>query len=255
MMPVAKEMAVRPRIVGLDVDAMEWVPLGPPGLYSKLLSRDPETGARTALQRMDPAEGYQAPTVAHFHTTYEEILGIGGRFSFDSRLWIVPGSYVFHPPRTVHGFKSAVPQESLFLSRIGRDLDVNLVHEPTNDDLYVIEGAVPPRTPTAHADAAAALGWSDGALLGSPVRCCLLSTDPETGEGTALVEVPAGWSSAAATRHDYLEIFVLSGGVEAGEVAARAGRAYYFFPPQDDIPPLHAVRDTRMYVNFGRTLA
>ena len=246
---------MRPRIVGLDVDAMEWAPLGPPGLYSKLLSRDPDTGARTALQRMDPAHGYQAPTVAHFHTTYEEILGIDGRFSFDSRLWIVPGSYVFHPPRTVHGFKSAVPQESLFLSRIGRDLDLNLVHEPAGDDLYVIEGPVPPRVPTAHGDAAGALGFGDGELLGRAARCCRLSSDPESGEGSALVEVPAGWSSEEAVRPDYLEIFVLSGGIEAGDVPARDGRAYFFFPPGEPIPALRAVRPTRMYVNFGRELA
>ena len=77
---------MRPKIVGLDVDAMEWAPLGPPGLFSKLLSRDPDTGARTALQRMDPGLGYQAPTIAHFHTTYEEILGIAGRFTFDQAI-------------------------------------------------------------------------------------------------------------------------------------------------------------------------
>jgi len=246
---------VRPRIVGLDVDAMDWAPLGPPGLYSKLLSRDPETGARTALQRMDPNDGYQAPTVAHFHTTYEEILGIDGRFSFDSRLWVVPGTYVFHPPRTVHGFKSAVPQTSLFLSRIGRDLDVNLVQDPTDDDLYVIEGPVPPRVPVAHADAAAAIGWSEGRLLGQPVRCCVLSRDPEHGEGSALVEVPEGWSSEPQTRAEYLELFVLSGGLAVGDVPARDGRAYSFFPPDDEIPAMHAVRPTRMYVNFGRDLA
>jgi hypothetical protein len=255
MVPIAKEMLVRPRIVGLDVDAMEWAPLGPPGLYSKLLSRDPETGARTALQRMDPTAGYQAPTVAHFHTTYEEIIGIDGRFSFDSRLWIEPGAYVFHPPRTVHGFKSAVPQESLFLSRIGRELDVNLVHEPSDNDLYVIEGPVPARVPTAHADAAASLGWSEGTLLGQPARCCVLSTDPESGEGSALVELPVGWSSDATTRTDYLELFVLSGGIEVGDTPARDGRAYSFFPPEGGVPALRVVRPTRLYVNFGRALA
>jgi len=246
---------VRPRIVGLDVDAMEWAPLGPPGLFSKLLSRDPETGARTALQRMDPSQGYQAPTVAHFHTTYEEILGVEGRFSFDSRLWVVPGSYVFHPPRTVHGFKSNVPQESLFLSRIGQDLDVNLVPEPEGNDLYVIEGPTPPRVPAAYADAAAALGWDKGRLLGQPVTRCLLSADPDTGEGSALVDLPQGWSTEAQSRTDYLEIFVLSGGLAVGDVPARGGRAYSFFPPEGKIPELKAIRPTRLYVNFGRKLA
>src|SRR5690606_20562284 len=194
---------------------MEWAPLGPPGLFSKLLSRDPDTGARTALQRMDPSVGYQAPTVAHFHTTYEEILGIAGRFTFDQRTWVVPGAYVFHPPRTVHGFASLVPQESLFLSRVGRDLDVNLVHEPAEKDLYVIEGDVPPRRPAAYGDAAAALGWAEATLLGRSVSACVLSTDPESGEGSALVRLPAGWMSTVQSRTAYLEIFALNGGISA----------------------------------------
>jgi hypothetical protein len=250
-----QEITVRPRVVGLDVDAMEWAPLGPPGLFSKLLSRDPETGARTALQRIDPNQGYRPPTVAHFHTTYEEILGIDGKFSFDGRLWIVPGAYVFHPPRTVHGFSSKVPQESLFLSRVGRDLDINLVPEPTANDLYVIEGAVPRRVPVAHADAVAALGRSEARLLGQAASAYLLSCDPETGEGTALVELPAGWKSTPQTRPDYLELFVLSGGIAVGDVSASTGRAYSFFPPEESIPALSAQRPTLLYVNFGSELA
>lgn len=245
---------MRPRIVALDVDAMEWAPLGPPGLYSKLLSRCPETGARTALQRMTPADGYQAPNVAHFHTTYEEILGIAGLFSFDSRTWIVPGAYVFHPPRTVHGFKSAVIEDSLFLSRVGRDLDVNLVHEPRENDLFVIEGPVPPRVPAAYGDAAASLGWTDGVLLGQPVSYCLLSRDPQSGEGSALVRVPEGWRTTAQSRDDYLEMFVLEGGLEADGITAPDGRAYSFFPPKEPVSALHAIAPTLIYVNFGSDL-
>ena len=246
---------MRPKIVGLDVDAMEWAPLGPPGLFSKLLSRDPDTGARTALQRMDPGLGYQAPTIAHFHTTYEEILGIAGRFTFDQRTWVVPGAYVFHPPRTVHGFASQVPQESLFLSRVGRDLDVNLVHEPADKDLYVIEGDVPPREPAAHGDAAGAIGWTEATLLGQPVSACLLSRDPETGEGSALVRLPQGWESPAQHRGDYLEIFALVGGLSADRAPAIEGRTYFFIPPDEAIPVFRAERDCELYVNFGSSLA
>jgi hypothetical protein len=253
--PPRQEREVRPRVIGLDVDAMEWEPLGPPGLFSKLLSRDPDTGARTALQRMDPSSGYKAPAVAHYHTTYEEILGIAGRFTFDQRTWVVPGAYVFHPPRTVHGFASMVPQESLFLSRVGRDLDVNLVHEPAETDLYVVEGDVPPRSPAAYGNAAAALGWTGASLLGRPASACQLSADPETGEGSALVRLPAGWTSAAQSRADYLEIFVLDGGLSTGGELPIAGRTYFFIPPGDEIPAFEATRDCELYVNFGQALA
>ncbi|WP_232495384.1 cupin domain-containing protein [Novosphingobium kaempferiae] len=248
---------MRPRIVALDVEAMDWKPLGPAGLYSKLLSRDEETGARTALQRLNPEEGYQPPTIAHFHTTYEEILGVRGWFSFDQRTWVRPGSYVFHPPRTVHGFSSAVPQDSWFLSRVGRDLDVNLVDVPAHDDLYVIEGDAPPRIPCAMGEPMAELGFVQRTIAGAsaPVQWCELSVDPETGEGSALVRLPSGWRYEAAGLPGYLEIFTLEGALSqegAGEVPR--GMTYYFYPPEEPVGPLVANGEILAYINFGRPL-
>jgi hypothetical protein len=245
---------MRPRIEALDVDAMEWKPLGPPGLYSRLLSRDPDTGARTALQRLCMAENYEPPKTAHFHTTYEEILGVSGLFSFDSRLWVRPGSYVFHPPRTVHGFKSAIQQESTFLSRVGRDLDFNLIHEPEHDDLYVVEGDAPPRVPVAYADAVAQVGARAGMLLGGAGEVTLLSQDPVTGEGSALVRLADGWRGAETVLPTYLELFVVEGGLGIGEAPAAPRRDYFFYPPGDAIPALAARAGTLLYVNFGADL-
>lgn len=248
---------MRPRIVALDVEAMEWKPLGPAGLYSRLLSRDEETGARTALQRLNPDDGYQAPTIAHFHTTYEEILGVRGWFSFDQKTWVRPTSYVFHPPRTVHGFKSAVPQDSWFLSRVGRDLDVNLVEVPAHDDLYVIEGDTPLRVPRAMGEPIAELGFTTRTLAGgsAPVEWCELSVDPEIGEGSALVRLPAGWRYEAASLPGYLEIFTLEGTLlPEGEDRAEAGMTYYFYPPEEAVGPLVASSEVLAYVNFGLAL-
>jgi len=242
---------MRPRIEGLDVDALEWMPLGPPGLHSKLLSRDPDTGARTALQRLSVEGQYSPPKVAHFHTTYEEILGVSGCFSFDSRTWIRPGAYVFHPPRTVHGFNSAIREDSTFLSRIGRDLDVNLVHEPEKDDLYIAEGDAPSRSQVAYADAAGAIGWRDATLLGAAVQTCHLSHDPDGGEGSALVRFSAAWAASITRLGTYLEIFVLSGGLGIGERPATDRRDYFYYPPGESIGALHTDRDTLAYVNFG----
>ena len=56
----------------LDTKAMEWDQPGPPGLYSKLLSRDPATGERTALNRLVPEDGMNPPGKAHFHHTTED---------------------------------------------------------------------------------------------------------------------------------------------------------------------------------------
>jgi len=242
---------MRPRIEALDVDAMDWAPLGPAGLYSKLLSRDTETGARTALQRLCPDDGYETPKVAHYHHTYEEILGVEGNFSFDSRLWVKPRTYVFHPPMTVHGFKSAIREESLFLSRVGRDLDFNFVPEPAQTDLYTVEGACPPRTPVAMRDPIADKGWAAGLFLGDAAEICVLSTDPETGEGSALVKLPAGWASRTHSLPSYIEMFVMEGGIAVDGGATGPRHAYFFYPPADGISPLTTAGETLLYVNFG----
>jgi len=242
---------MRPRIVSLDVDSLDWKPLGPPGLYSRELSRDPETGARTALQRLSPADHYEPPKVAHYHHTYEEIIGISGCFSFDSRIWVVPGTYVFHPPETVHGFKSAIREESTFLSRVGRDLDFNFVEQPKYDDLYCVADVAPPRAPVVCKSEDHANAMVPAMLLGSRVRARILSTHPETGEGSALVEIPAGWTSNVGRLKHYFELFAMQGGVGVDGAAPVGGRGYFFYPPGSDIGELQTDEATLAYVNFG----
>lgn len=242
---------MRPKIVNLDVDLLEWKPLGPAGLYSRELSRDPDTGARTALQRLCPADNYTPPTVAHYHHTYEEILGISGCFSFDSKLWVEPCTYVFHPPQTVHGFKSAIREESTFLSRVGRDLDFNFVEEPEQDVLYSVSADVLTR-PAAVLSAEANLkGFVDGQFLGANAKIKLLSQDEETGEGSALVELSQGWSSNISDLTVYLEMFILQGKLSLKNVPPIEGRGYFFYPPNEALNELSAEETVLVYVNFG----
>lgn len=245
---------MRPLTEILDVDAMPWEPLGPPGLYSKMLSRDPETGARTALQRMDPAHGYTPPTVAHHHNTYEELLVVKGYFSFDSKRWAKPLSYIFHPPHCVHGFKSTVPEESWFVSRVEHDLDFNFVHEPTDDDIYPVDGVPPARSITAIVEPlkeceAKPVQW---AASERPVEWRELSVHPRTGEGTAMVRFPAEWSGkpADALPHEYLEMFVLDGEIEIDGLSMR--KHFYTFRPRGTFPKVMTSRSGALvYVNFG----
>lgn len=245
---------MRPRIVDLRVDEIEWTPLGPAGLYSRPLSRDAETGARTALQKLVPADGYTPPQTAHYHHTYEEIIGISGCFSFDSRRWVRPCTYVFHPPQTVHGFASAIREESTFLSRVGCNLDFNYVERPEHDDLYTVEGASPPRRPKALDPDEVLAALAPFAFLGDGARGSLLSADPETGEGSAVVALAPGWTSTLSVLPYYLEMFVMEGGIGVDGQAPGSGRSYFFYPPDEPLNVLEATSAALVYVNFGASI-
>jgi hypothetical protein len=248
---------MRPHIPLMDAMALPWKALGPPGLHSRLLSRDPETGARTALQCMRPQEGYVAPAVAHFHHTYEELLVVHGRLSFDSVHWLVPRSYCFHPPETVHGFKSAVPEESWFLSRVGRDLDVNLVPAPVQTSPYYVCAEPPRRGVVASPEPEREFGWH-GVELGASrlaAEICVLSRDPQGGEGSVLLRLPAGANcTARAPLDSYVEFFVLEGGLRAdsGDVIGLGG--YGFLPPGVQFAPWTARDGAVLYVTSGRPI-
>jgi hypothetical protein len=238
----------------MDSTAVPWAPLGPPGLHSRLLSRDPETGARTALQRMRPQEGYQAPPIAHFHHTYEEILVVRGCFTFDSTHWLEPRSYCFHPPETVHGFKSAVREESWFLSRVGRTLDVNLVPEPRQRSPYYVSASPPIRGVAVHPQPEREIGWRS-ITLGTPAfdaELCVLSRDPATGEGSVLLRLPAGAGFAArAALGAYLEYFVLEGDLRESSGAPLGAGGYAYLPLDVPFPSLATGHGVVLYVSSG----
>jgi hypothetical protein len=241
---------MRPCIEALDVEAMDWAPTPAPGLFTRLLSQDEASGAHTSLYRLSPRHGYQPPTCAHYHHTYEEILPLSGCFSFDSRLWMEPGGYVYHPPMTVHGFRSAIREESVFLSRIGRTLDFNYVPEPAQTQIYLVDDSRPSRQPAALGDAVGAVGWRDAAFLGGGASASVLSTDAATGEGSAIVRVPAGWRSAAAQLPEYLELFVVEGSL-AAQGAAVPRHGYFFYPPGTPVAALAADAEATLFVSFG----
>ena len=212
----------------LDTKAMEWVKPGPPGIYSKLLSRDPATGERTALNRLMPEDGMNPPAVAHYHHTTEELLIIKGCMSFDSKVWRPPHSYCFHPPETVHGFKSSVPEESWFLSRIGQELDFNFVEEPAEFSPYYVSDEPPLRTVVYHSDPCSG-DWEE---LQNSERY-ILSIDPENGEGSVLLRTKPGWSSGVdgVSLPRFEEIYVLEGALECSDGQTYDEGCYCFEPP------------------------
>jgi hypothetical protein len=164
---------------------------------------------------------------------------------------VKPGTYIFHPPRTVHGFASAVRSESQFLSRVGRDLDFNFVENPDHDDLYLAEGPPPRRGPQALEDFESRDADVVGRFLGGGVMARLLSIDPDSGEGSALVRLPAGWGSTETVAEHDLELFVMEGAIRIDGSPERAGLAYFSYPATTAINRLSADSETLVYVNFA----
>jgi quercetin dioxygenase-like cupin family protein len=244
---------MRPHLPFVDTAQLAWKTPAP-GLYSKILSRDPESGARTALNRLVPAEGAVGQPKAHYHHTTEEILVLDGMMSFDRRTWLHRGSYVYHPAETVHGFRSTVPAETHFLSRVGRDLDFNYVDAPIDDFPYPVGASPPSRRLAIHASPFAH-EWTalkDGETRYG--RVFELSVDPTSGEGSALVRYGAGAAEphdTARTLSRYEEIFVIEGALLTDEGQRFGTGCYAFLPPGTYRPRFRALEDSLLYVNFG----
>lgn len=242
---------MRPHIPFLDTNAMPWAQLAP-GLYSKMLSRDGESGARTALNRLVPAPDTPVPSKAHFHHTTEELLIVSGCMSFDSETWLTPGSYVFHPSQTVHGFKSAVREETQFLSRVGRDLDFNWVDHPLQRKPYYVSASPPARTVT-YIPEPQLLTWLPEPKAQGKVERAVLSRDPQTDEGSMFLRFAPGASMpAVAGLSAYQEIFVLDGELNTDDGRSFRQGCYAFWPTVGaPIPRLIARYNSMVYANFG----
>jgi hypothetical protein len=242
---------MRQAVSFLDTNAMDWAVGDLHGQYTKLLSNDPETGARTALQRIDPSSGYAAPDRPHYHSGDEEIFGVGGRFSFDGENWLGRYSYCFHPTRTVHGFKSEVAAESFFLSRIKTHLDFSFSDEYRDLQPFNLDGIEPERGVSVIGDPMqqewASLEGADGQVM---LRYLVLSRHPATGEGATLVEFLPGYASAgqpgAYTCDE--EIFVMEGEFEtAGGIVFTPG-CYAYHPAGTVKSPIHSDKGAICYI-------
>lgn len=241
----------------IDTNAMPWQDTDTPGLYTKPLSYDPENGARTAFQCIDPKRGYKPPHCAHYHHMDEELLVIKGTFTFDGKTWLGPKSYCFHPAETVHGFRSRIDDEAWFLSRCSKELDFCLHPEAEGETPYSLTGAQDPRGVTVLADPEAG-AWVDvkddsGAVT---LQRRLLSKHPETGEGSMLVRFMPGWQSPHGDHFHtvYEELFVLEGAMETDGGDVYSAGAYLFKPPLTVQSRPKSASGALAYINFGGKL-
>ncbi len=214
---------MRPQIDFLDTNGLDWI--NPrPGIYSRPLSLDPDTGARTALSRVVPADGYVDQPTAHSHNNAnEEILIVRGALSFDSRVWLHAGGYVYHPAGWVHGFKSTVPAETWFIGRTSDALTFTYYDTPTDDYPYPIDGQTSDR-PLAIVPSPWAQPWTPVAsATDSAIREFEYGRDTADGARTTLRRYASGAADPAdaAPLERCEEFFVLE-----GRLVDQSGRSF-----------------------------
>jgi quercetin dioxygenase-like cupin family protein len=226
------------------------------GLYSKKLSHDPATGARTALQCIDPARGYAPPDRAHYHHMDEELFVLKGDMSFDSKNWLGRMAYCFHPAETVHGFKSAVRSESWFISRVSKELDFCFCDHDTGEHAkpFSLAKTGPERAVCVLADARQG-EWQDVRDASGKVTLSrrLLSRHPKTGEGSMLVRFAPGWVSPHESHFHsvYEEAFVLEGAIELADGSTFGAGCYTFKPPGTLQARIRSPEGALVFINFG----
>ncbi len=225
---------MRPYVSRLDTNAMQWQKTDTAGLLTKSLSLDSETGARTAIQRMDVGQGYEPYPSAHFHHVDEELFFIKGSFTFDGERWLGPMSHCYHPAGTVHGFRSDVDEEAWCISRISGELDHNPVDQPRGSTPYSVAAATSGRPYSISADPFREQ-WHEVKNDAGEVtlKRLLLGRNPDTGEGTMLVRFEPGWQSPYGHHFHtvYEEAFIVEGEVEMDEGAVFTAGCYTFKPP------------------------
>lgn len=162
------DWAQEPEVTVWDTEAMDWAPVdkpGPkPGLFIKMLHRNPKTGFYTRLIWAQP--GWDDHRLAH-HPCYEEAYTLWGsmRYNFGD---LLPGTYFFRPAWVKHGhFISHEPDGCAWIIRSDGDL-VNLY---TTNERVIAEGTPENYDPATQAPV----------ITGLPVRS--RTTGPWDGDG------------------------------------------------------------------------
>ncbi|MGH2830899.1 MAG: DUF4437 domain-containing protein [Actinomycetota bacterium] len=162
------DWAREPAVTIHDTEAIEWAPVdkpGPkPGLFIKMLHRNPETGFYSRL--IWAAPGWDDHRLAH-HPCYEEAYTLWGSMVYNFGD-LTPGTYFFRPAWVKHGhFISHEPDGCAWLIRSDGDL-VNLY---TTNERVVAEGTPENYDPETQGPV----------ITGIPVRS--KTTGPWSGEG------------------------------------------------------------------------
>ena len=244
---------MRHHIDHLSSSTMEWTQLSD-GVYCKMLNHNKDTGDRTGLFRFVPEEGANPPSVCHYHSVFEEIFILEGRMTFDHKTWLGEKGYVFHPPFAVHGFNSAVPEETVFLARSPSDLDFNFPDVPEAKEPFFIDDKSSNRSITylnpTQEDSWDTMHSPDEQSIG---RRLVLNEDSITGEGSSLIRYNSGVNLPAQPEGEetFNEGFILSGRLVAEDGTVWKAGDYWHRHAGKPAPALEVSESTLMFSSLG----
>ncbi len=192
---------------------LQWEKLGTHGLRRKVLGRVGDTGYITSI--VDIPRGWRGGGIAHYHYAFEEVYMWSGSVTVGGKHYWHAGDYFYRPALVVHGHDERSEEGALAIIRSDGPLELLLVHEPTEDDVYPLQPLTDPRGHIKHITVAS-LAARVSEQFPASWRIKPLSANPESGACTYAVEVPAGWtrgSEPLAGRDTSWEALVIEGSI------------------------------------------
>ena len=115
----------RPHVLHLETgeSEWEWSGEGPNRTGRQIMSRDEATGAFSMLLNLPP--GWRGRAGAHHHTVSEEVYVVSGDVALDDEPIYRQGSYLYRPPKIIHGPKERSDEGCLALIWGGGPMDFN----------------------------------------------------------------------------------------------------------------------------------
>lgn len=188
----------------------------------KMLRQDPEHGNFTCLLHAPP--GWHDPNL-DWHPTVEEAFTLAGTMEMGGQL-LGAGAYLYRPPGILHG-PVATPDDGGATFLIRKDGEMRILRYDGDEFPHAHGQPITPQLDTWPIEYTEkidtdALAWdliAEGPWAGASIKW--LSRHRETGGGTVMLSLPAGWSGAGSPANGQAEEFVLDGSFTAGGTTFR----------------------------------
>jgi hypothetical protein len=215
------------------------------------LNVDRETGARTLLLKSMPRPKKDlADRRPQFHPVAEEFYCLSGHFTLEGNVWFGAHSYVYYPPRLVHGHDVDVPAGYEIYLRNSGPISTERVSAPRSNTLYFADGADGATSGIALLNAHAKIAE----LRARPsISVILLRKASDETDGAFILVLPEGARTGFAPAADsgFLEIFVLAGRTETSNRVCLSERNYSFLPPGAPVALVGLAASSTLLINYS----